>query len=84
MNVDPTSLDHLLLFFTEEMFDLTVAETNRYAEQYLANTELTPGQRANKWRPVTKEEMKVFFGLHMLSGQIDNIANFENIQYIFI
>ena len=84
LNVDPTSLDHLLLYFTEEMFDLTVAETNRYAEQYLDNAELTPGQRANTWRPVSKEEIKVFFGLHMLSGQIDNIANFENIQYFFI
>ena len=66
--VGPTVLEHYLLLFSEEMFDITVQETNRYARQYLASHQLTPRARAKSWRPVTKPEMKVLFGLHFLTG----------------
>ena len=47
------------LIFSDELIDLIVRETNRYAQQKLAvnNTRLA------KWHDVTRQELKAYFGI---------------------
>ncbi|GFX17678.1 piggyBac transposable element-derived protein 4 [Trichonephila clavipes] len=45
-------------------------ETNRYAESFFENTELTPASRALKWKNANKEEMKRFIALLLLQGVV--------------
>lgn len=59
------------LFFTDNLLNFLVRETNRYASQYLTKTKLSPKCRAKNWSPVTIEEMEVFLGLVSLTGLID-------------
>ena len=59
---DGTAKEFFQLFVTEELFDMIVEETNRYARQCIARK---PDQ---KWYDTTREEMEAFFGLHMLFG----------------
>ena len=67
---EPTPYDFVKLFFTPELWQLLVTETNRYAEQYLAQfgADLTRHSRLKKWVPVTVPEMKVFLSLYLLMG----------------
>jgi len=50
------------LFVTEELVDMVVEETNRYARQCITR-KLDP-----KWHDRNREEMNAFFGLHVLFG----------------
>jgi len=47
-------------FLTEEILQIIVHETNKYAEQYMENRRFT---RLNKWTPTDENEIKQFFGL---------------------
>ena len=45
---NPTELDIIRLFLTDELLELLVKETNRYAEQFLQSNSVTsPFARAN-------------------------------------
>jgi hypothetical protein len=61
-----TALDLFCRFFTDEVWQLIVDETNRYAA---ANTSSTP--HARPWSDVTIPEMKVFVGMLMLMGIVE-------------
>ena len=52
-------------YFTDEVWNLLVTETNRYAQ---ANLSSMPNARA--WTDVTIEEMKAFIGITILMGII--------------
>ena len=52
-------------YFTDEVWNLLVTETNCYAQ---ANLSSMPNARA--WTDVTTEEMKVFIGITILMGII--------------
>ena len=52
-------------YFTDEVWNLLVTETNRYAQ---ANLSSMPN--AHKWTDVTTEEMKAFIGITILMGII--------------
>ena len=56
------------LIFSDELIDLIVRETNRYARQKLAgnNTQLA------KWHDVTRQELKAYFGICVVMG-INNL-----------
>ncbi|GFT38323.1 piggyBac transposable element-derived protein 4 [Trichonephila clavipes] len=43
-------LEYFNLFLDDEMFSFIVEETNRYAESFFENAELTPASRALKWK----------------------------------
>ena len=60
------------LIFSDELIDLIVRETNRYAQQKLAgnNTRLT------KWHDVTRQELKAYFGICVVMG-INNLPRLE-------
>ena len=66
--------DYLELFLDEEVLDLVVNETNRYADQQIdemiASGRMKRHSRAKKWNEVTREEMKQFLGLMFLTGII--------------
>ncbi|GFW72032.1 piggyBac transposable element-derived protein 4 [Trichonephila clavipes] len=62
--------EYFNLFLDDEMLSFIVEETNRYAESFFENAELTPGSRALKWKNTNKEEMKRFIALLFLQGVV--------------
>jgi hypothetical protein len=57
------------LFFSRELTDRVVKESNRYMEQFVRGSELGP---ARAWKPVTGGEVYVVLGLFMLMDIIQN------------
>ena len=62
---DTPALEYLQLFFTDNVWEHLVSETNRYAFQ-IDKTSPTP----RHWEEVTIKEMKAFFGLIIIMGII--------------
>ncbi|CAM4573597.1 unnamed protein product [Leuciscus chuanchicus] len=60
---DASPLDVFSCIFTDELWDMLVMETNRYAEQ---TREHSPTN--SKWKPVSKTEMMTFVGLCLAFG----------------
>lgn len=60
---NPSALDLFCRYFTDDVWDLVVVETNRYASSIVGTT---PGARP--WTPVTVPEMKAFIGILILMG----------------
>lgn len=58
--IDSHPLVYFSLFFTTSFFALIAKETNRYAEQFLSENQLSDNSRVTDWLPVTELEMKVF------------------------
>ena len=56
------------LIFSDELIDLIVRETNRYARQKLAGN----NTRLAKWHDVTRQELKAYFGICLVMG-INNL-----------
>ena len=65
MVADASVLDFVQLYLTNELFELLVTETNRFAEQYLtAVDEATQGNSCvGKWEKVIVPEMKKFISM---------------------
>ena len=55
-------LDVLKKFFDDEILNVIVRATNRYARQKLT------GEALDKWQDVTLEETKAFFGVSVVMG----------------
>ena len=70
LTAESLPIEFLHLFFTEEIINKFVAETNRYAEQFLNRTSLKRKSRAHNWSPTNVSEMKQFLGLLFLMGVI--------------
>ena len=67
LNFEP--VDYFKLFFPETVFDLMSAETNRYADSFLASSgNLSPYSRFREWKPTTVEEIKGFVALQIEMG----------------
>ncbi|GFU15311.1 piggyBac transposable element-derived protein 4 [Nephila pilipes] len=65
---DPS--EYFNLFFDDEMFLFIISETNRYAESFFEDAELTPASRALKWKNTHIGEMKRFLSLLLLQGVV--------------
>jgi hypothetical protein len=63
-------------FFSSEVWDLLVKETNRYAKDYLETANLLPNARATQWEEQTINDLKAFVALIILQG-IVKMANYE-------
>ncbi|GFS28860.1 piggyBac transposable element-derived protein 4 [Nephila pilipes] len=63
LGVSGVPLEYFNMFFYSEMFLFIVMETNRYAESFFEDAELTPASRALKWKNTNIEEMKRFLSL---------------------
>ena len=57
-------IDCYRCFITDEIVDLMVRETNRYAEQYLKAHEISRRSKYRQWKPIMYEEILKFFGLN--------------------
>jgi hypothetical protein len=57
-------------FITDEIIDLMVRETNRYAEQYLQTHEISRRSKFRQWKPTADEEMLKFFGIIIEMGLV--------------
>ena len=60
---DVTPLNLFSRFFTDEVWELLVEETNRYASENVSHT-----PHARPWKDVTVPEMKAFVGMLILMG----------------
>lgn len=61
-----TPLDYASLYLTDEFWQLLVAETNRYADQFFETNVVNTN--TVHWVPVDVDEMKSFVGLLLLMG----------------
>ena len=66
--------DFFALFINDDLLNCFVTETNRYAEQYLAENNITRGSRANDWYPTDMKQIKQFLGLFFPMGIIHKPA----------
>jgi hypothetical protein len=57
-------------FITDEIIDLMVRETNRYAEQYLQTHDISKRSKSRQWKPTTNAEMLKFFGVIIEMGLV--------------
>jgi hypothetical protein len=55
-----SSLEAFLLFFDDEMLEMIVAETSRYADQKIRSQPWKPHSHVNSWVPVDKKEIYVY------------------------
>ncbi|XP_064635294.1 piggyBac transposable element-derived protein 4-like [Lineus longissimus] len=65
-------LEFFELFFGDELVDLIVTETNRFARQYLVEKEgtLKARSRAKEWEDTDSDEIRVFLALLLLQGVV--------------
>ena len=64
---DKVPYDFFKLFLTEEVLELMVTETNRYAAQSKASTKL-PKARIHEWYDTDQKEMECFIGILIWMG----------------
>jgi len=57
-------------FITDEIFDLIVRETNRYAQRYLQNHDISRRSIFQQWKPTNNTEMLKFFGIVIEMGLV--------------
>ena len=55
VDVPESPLEVFELFFSDDLLDIIVEETNRYAAQVMGD------ERYREWKKITKEEVKAFF-----------------------
>lgn len=69
-----TFLDYFSLFLTDDVVDLLVLETNRYAADFLLkNPDLKEHSRFKNWVVTSNAEMKTFIGCVIAMGLLDQI-----------
>ena len=56
-------VDFVQLFLTDELLQVMIAETNKYAKDYIDSHNLPPKSRVCKWKPCTMNEMKKFLAI---------------------
>ena len=66
--IDP--IDCYRHFITDEIIDLMVRETNRYAEQYFQTHKITSRSKFRQWKPTTDQEMLKFLGIIIQMGLV--------------
>ena len=57
-------------FFDDNIIEMMVCETNCYSQQYMEEKQLCRHSRMKKWKDTTKEEMKTFNGVIMMTGLV--------------
>lgn len=73
---DFSEYEIISLFLTSDLIDICVEETNRYANNYIASNNIPPNSRAAKWENTTRDEMRAFLALLLLT-RISKRSSFE-------
>ncbi|TBU20600.1 transposase IS4 [Hamiltosporidium tvaerminnensis] len=77
ISVDCTKpLDFFKLFFTDELIEKIVTETNRYARNKITQKRLSKRSTWHSWVDVTVEEFRAFLGVVLNAGTI-TLANIQ-------
>jgi len=63
-----TMLGCVKLFLTDELIEMIVEETNRYATQFINREDIPSSSRVNDWKSITNEEFLNFLALTLLMG----------------
>lgn len=63
-------VDYFRMLFDDEILNLVVTETNRYAEEIFCSQGVTEKSRITRWKPVTCEEMLKIITLVFHTGTI--------------
>ncbi|XP_046400977.1 piggyBac transposable element-derived protein 4-like [Ischnura elegans] len=76
--------DFFNLLLTDSILELTVRETNRFADELKAQN-VAPKARIVKWKSLTKEEFLVFLGVlyHMGTIRLNRISDFWSKDFLF-
>ena len=66
-------VEYFQLIIKDEILNIVVEETNRYADQFFLSKAgtLPTHSRANNWKPLTIPELKIFLGLTLATGLLD-------------
>ena len=64
------AFDYFSLFINDDLLNYFVAETNRFAEQFISTNDTRKRSRVNEWRPTDPNEMKQFIEVLFLTGII--------------
>jgi hypothetical protein len=80
-----TPFDIFSLFVDDEILNLLVVETNRYAEQRINGGIYSSNSRIQNWKPTNSEEIKKFLGLILYMGivKINPIANYWSTSVLY-
>lgn len=65
---DYMPVHYFKMFFPLEALELICNETNRYADQFLTNNELSRYSRFHKWQETTVGEIQAYVGLQIAMG----------------
>lgn len=60
---NPHPIDMYELFITDDLLDIIVIETNKYAKQKIKESSLTGRAWLHSWKPTTRDEIKKFIGI---------------------
>ena len=82
---NPSVLDIFQLFIDDEVIQLMVKETNRYAHQILEANTVTRTSRLAKWHDTCASEMKQFIGLLLWMGlvQLPHLASYWKTNVLY-
>jgi hypothetical protein len=77
-------MDYLSLFFSDELLNNIVVETNRYARQTISEFQLSPRSIWSSWSDVSVPEMKAFLGLNINMGlmSLPDIKDYGSSEWI--
>ncbi|CAB3229490.1 unnamed protein product [Arctia plantaginis] len=65
------------LFLTDDIIDKIVEETNKYADKYLLEKEITAKSRSKAWKPTDANEMRQFFSIILTMG-LNKVPHFHD------
>lgn len=81
---DNQPIDFFLLFVDDDIMNLMVQETNKYASQKAERTNLLQA-RIRQWKDTTTDELKIFLGIQIWMGlvQMPSVTSYwcKNILY---
>lgn len=66
--IGKSPIDFFNLFVDDEIINLMVMETNRYAWQKISNETLKPNARLKQWKDTNSTEMREFLGIQIWMG----------------
>lgn len=65
--LDRSPVEFFYIFFNDDVIDLIVTETNRYAQQKI-NAGIQQKSRLHRWKDTDAEEIKTFFAISLWMG----------------
>ena len=71
VNIPESPLEVFELFFSDDLLDIIVEESNRYAGQVMGE------EHYREWKKITKEDVKAFLGFSILMG-IDHLPSVDD------